>query len=584
MITCPKCGRELADGARFCKFCGSQVLQTNMQNNTQRPVQNIRVTTPAPKKKKSSKGIITAIIAVLLVALIVLGIIFIPDLLDKKKDEDLTDKEKLTQLLEESTTKPIVEFVYDDYDSDGTYEAYAVVGETDEEDEKHPEFYNADIYFVNLKKAQPIKENISGKSNGKINLDEITYISIEVYEDGTDEGKSFIYTADGTKSEEADISGEYSNVHEENGKIVGLDENGNEFEIVASSEKTKQQNQVVATCWGATFAIKNDGTVLSTVGPVTGDADFFCGMGNVTSWSDVVSISAGINHVVGLKKDGTVLSTKVLKSVDQFYGDEYNVNFGQDRVEDWTDIVAVSAGMYHTVGLKSDGTVVSTEMINATETVDYGQTDVESWTDIKKIYATYGGTIGVKSDGTVVAVGVVKDADGWTDIVDISNYYDTVAGLKSDGTVVAIGDNIHGECDVDGWTDIVQVETSGMFTAGLKSDGTVVVTHFIDDYGWTPSWLNAAEWTDIVAIAVNSNHIYGLKADGTVVSSKDADSTCPCEDVSTWSDVIAIYNGDEQFVAITSDGVALGTQCRKWEDGDFGQGELENWTDIKLPE
>ncbi len=586
MIVCPKCGGQLADGAKFCKFCGSATIQpqpqapvhNNVQSNVQKPAPQ------KPKKKKSSKNIVLAIIAVILVIAIAVGGWLLWDVIGEKKKEDLTDEEKLTQILEESTTKPIIEFVYDDYDSDGTCEAYAVVGETDEEDEKHPEFYDADIYFVNHKKAQPIKENVSGKVNGTIKLEDIKYISIEVYEDGTDEGKSFIYTADGTKSDEADISGKYSRVHKENGRIVGLDENGNEVEIVASSEKTKQQNQVVATNWGATFAIKNDGTVLSTVGPVTGSADFFCGIGNVTSWSDVVSISAGHNHVVGLKKDGTVVSTRVLKSVDQFNGDEYNVNFGQDRVEDWSDIVAVSAGMYHTVGLKSDGTVVSTEMINATETVDYGQTDVESWTDIKKIYATYGGTIGVKSDGTVVAVGVVKDADGWTDIVDISNYYDTVAGLKSDGTVVAIGDNIHGECDVEGWTDIVQVETSGMFTAGLKSDGTVVVTHFIDDYGWTPSWLNATEWTDIVAIAVNSNHIYGLKADGTVVSSKDADSTCPCEDVSTWSDVIAIYNGNEQFVAITSDGVALGTQCRKWEDGDFGQGELENWTDIKLPE
>ena len=241
MITCPECGKELADGARFCKFCGSQVLQTNMQNNTQRPVQNIQVTTPAPKKKKSTKIVLIAIISIILVVAIVLGIIFIPDLIGKKKDEDLTDKEKLTQLLEESTTKPIVEFVYDDYDSDGTYEAYAVVGETDEEDEKHPEFYDADIYFVNLKKAQPIKENISGKSNGKINLDEITYISIEVYEDGTDEGKSFIYTVDGTKSAEADISGEYSNVHEENGKVIGFDENGNEVEVDLAVNDTNEE-------------------------------------------------------------------------------------------------------------------------------------------------------------------------------------------------------------------------------------------------------------------------------------------------------------------------------------------------------
>ena len=256
MTTCPKCGRELADGARFCKFCGSQVLQTNMQNNTQRPVQNIQVTTPAPKKKKSSKGIIIAVIAVLLVALIVLGVIFIPDLLGKK---DLTDKEKLTKLLEESTTKPIVEFVYVDYDSDGTYEAYAVVGETDEEDEKHPEFYDADIYFVNHKKAQPVKENVSGQVNGTMKVDDNKYISIEVYNDGTDEGKSFIYTADGTKSDEADISGKYSRVHKENGKIIGFDENGNEVDLTAEDKNEQPENAETPT------AVEFDNSVYDNV-------------------------------------------------------------------------------------------------------------------------------------------------------------------------------------------------------------------------------------------------------------------------------------------------------------------------------
>ena len=36
----------------------------------------------------------------------------------------------------------------------------------------------------------------------------------------------------------------------------------------------------------------------------------------------------------------------------------YN-SFGQLNVDDWTDIVQVAAGGYHTIGLKSDGTVVA---------------------------------------------------------------------------------------------------------------------------------------------------------------------------------------------------------------------------------
>lgn len=47
------------------------------------------------------------------------------------------------------------------------------------------------------------------------------------------------------------------------------------------------------------------------------------------------------------------------------------------NVDGWTDIVAVSAGSGHTVGLKSDGTVVAVGQ--ATEE----QCDVSDWNNIK---------------------------------------------------------------------------------------------------------------------------------------------------------------------------------------------------------
>ena len=80
------------------------------------------------------------------------------------------------------------------------------------------------------------------------------------------------------------------------------------------------------------------------------------------------------------------------------------------------------------------------------------------WTNIVAIAAGGGHTVGVKSDGTVVAAGYNRDDEcdvsGWRDIVVVAaGRYHTV-GLKSDGTVVATGDNGAGQCDVSGWTDI----------------------------------------------------------------------------------------------------------------------------------
>ena len=57
-------------------------------------------------------------------------------------------------------------------------------------------------------------------------------------------------------------------------------------------------------------------------------------------------ITAGGLHTVGLKSDGTVVAVG-------------NDRHPQLNVSDWTDIVQVSAGEGHTVGLKSDGTVVA---------------------------------------------------------------------------------------------------------------------------------------------------------------------------------------------------------------------------------
>ena len=77
-----------------------------------------------------------------------------------------------------------------------------------------------------------------------------------------------------------------------------------------------------------------------------------------------MAVSAGSYHTVGLKSDGTVVAA----------GEN---DYGQCDVQDWTDIVTVSASSYHTVGLKSDGTVV------AAGGSDIGQCDVQDWTDIK---------------------------------------------------------------------------------------------------------------------------------------------------------------------------------------------------------
>ena len=87
-------------------------------------------------------------------------------------------------------------------------------------------------------------------------------------------------------------------------------------------------------------------------------------------------------------------------------------------------------------------------------------------------------TVGLKSDGTVIAVGGNShghcEVGSWTDIMQVSAGGCTL-GLKSDGGVLSVGMGCYGPVNFsDSWSDIIQVE-AGSHNAGLKSDGTVVV-------------------------------------------------------------------------------------------------------------
>ena len=78
----------------------------------------------------------------------------------------------------------------------------------------------------------------------------------------------------------------------------------------------------------------------------------------------------------------------------------------------------------------------------------------------------YRHSVGLRSDGTVVAVGENRygqcNVAEWREIVAVAagnahtGNAHTVA-LRSDGTVLAVGWNKYGQCDVQGWRDIVAV-------------------------------------------------------------------------------------------------------------------------------
>jgi len=268
-------------------------------------------------------------------------------------------------------------------------------------------------------------------------------------------------------------------------------------------------------------------------------------------------VSAGGYHTVGLKSDSTVVAV----------GDNAR---GQCNVTEWNSIVAVSAyggslTSNHTVGLKKDGTVV------AVGSNGYGQCNVSSWNDITAVSAGAMNTYGLKKDGTVVAVGDNWDGKldvfGWYNIIAISAGGDRTAGLKKDGTVVTVGDAYAGDTkpDVSSWVNIDAISAGGSHIVGLKKDGTVVATGY-NGYGQC----NVSGWNDIIAVSAGLEHTVGLKKDGTVLAT-GLNNYGECN-ISGWNNIISISAEYFQTVGLKRDGtvVAVG-------DNYYGQCNVSGW-------
>lgn len=300
-------------------------------------------------------------------------------------------------------------------------------------------------------------------------------------------------------------------------------------------------------------------------------------------WNEVAqrnTLATSGAHTVGLRSNGTLVAA------GRNYGllDEY---LGQCNVSNWTDIVAIDTGKWHTVGLKADGTVVAVGgNRNYSSEVDTGQCNVTGWTDVVAIAAGSDFTVGLINNGTVIAVGNNEhgqcNTSGWSDIISIALGQDYTVGLKKDGTVVAVGSEYldlwgtyAGQCEVSGWTDIVAIAVGDEHTVGLKSNGNVVAVGD-NEYGQC----NVSGWADVITIVASGRHTVGLKSNGTVIavgSNYDIWNDHyygQCE-VSKWTDIVTITASDWHTVGLKSDGTVVATG-----NNEYGQCNVSEWRDI----
>lgn len=253
-------------------------------------------------------------------------------------------------------------------------------------------------------------------------------------------------------------------------------------------------------------------------------------------WYPIVALDAGQSHVVGLRKNGTVVAR----------GDN---KFHQCDTEAWEDIVAIAAGKNHTVGLRRDRRVV------AAGDESSGQCSVHQWTRVTAIAAGFDHTLALRKNGTVLSTR--HKVDGWTDVISIAAGPYFAAGLRKDGTVYAAGMSVDNHERVSKWKDVKAIAAGTSHLLGLCNDGRVYYTRplgytfFGSSFG--KSWIPYSDkWTDITDIAAGRNHSVGLRADGTVVAA-GSNKYGQC-DVGDWEDIAAIVAKENQTIGISKDG------------------------------
>lgn len=231
-------------------------------------------------------------------------------------------------------------------------------------------------------------------------------------------------------------------------------------------------------------------------------------------WTDLVAVSAGDAHLVGLRTGGAVRA----------WGDN---DFAQCNVPaNLSDAVAVAAGDYHSVALIANGNVVAWGNTNRNASIVPA-----GLAGIIAIAAGGEHTLALDDTGKVTAWG--KSDFGMSTVpADLGPVTAVAAGtshslaLQVDGTVRAWGDNQVGQCNVP---------------AGLAN---------------------------VVAIAAGSTHSVAIRADGSVVAwgnNYDGQVTIPAG----LAGVRSAAGGGEHTLAMLADGT-----LRAWGRNDFGQATL----------
>jgi hypothetical protein len=188
--------------------------------------------------------------------------------------------------------------------------------------------------------------------------------------------------------------------------------------------------------------------------------------------------------------------------------------YNQCNVPPGTDFAQIEAGMYHIIGLRTDGSLVAWGRNN------YGQCNYPAGNDYIAISAGDNHSLALKTDGSIVAWGrndslqceIPADSLGYVYTAISAGGYHSLA-LRSDSTLIAWGDNSSGQCDVPEGNVFVKISAGANHNLAIRSNGTLAAWGNNDN-----GQINAPTGNNYVDIAAGDQHSVAKRTTGTLIA------------------------------------------------------------------
>lgn len=222
-------------------------------------------------------------------------------------------------------------------------------------------------------------------------------------------------------------------------------------------------------------------------------------------------------------------------------------NYNQTNVPIGTDFAMIDAGMYHTIALRTDGSLVAWGRNNNQ------QCNYPAGNNYVAVSAGDNHSLALRADGTIVAWGL--NSDGQCDIPDslVYTYVAISAGgshslaLTSNNKIVAWGLNDNGQADAPADSNFVKISAGGKHNLALRDNGTLFAWGNNDN-----GQINAPTGNNFMDVAAGDQHSIAQRTTGVLVGwglNSSGQTTVP-----SGTNYIKLSAGYRHNLALRSDG------------------------------